>query len=163
MIKYQEDQTVMNPKTQNFLDLYFEAIDENIDDVVEELKSAGINAAEIHNEILYMIKQKKAELKIEKGKLLKERISEIVKLKTESANATVNEKRYAIAARKLGSLDQEDIQSIKNDAGLLEDIGELLGKLESGDIESIKKDSILLKDIGKLIDGDADDTGKTSR
>ena len=36
------------------------------------------------------------------------------------------EAKYSIAARKLGSLDEQDIQSIKKDAELLEDIGKLL-------------------------------------
>ena len=91
MIKYQKDETVMNQKTQNFLDLYFDAIDENIDDVVEELKSAGNDPEETHNKILYMIKQKKAELKIEKGKFLKARIEELIKSKPETPISIVKE------------------------------------------------------------------------
>lgn len=124
----------MNQKTQNFLDLYFDAIDENIDDVVEELKSAGNDPAETQNKILYMIKQKKAELKIEKGKILKARIEELIKSKPETPLSIAKEERYAIAARKLGTLDKEDIESIKKDGELLEDIGLLLneGKDDAG-------------------------------
>ena len=134
MKKYEEDETVMNQKTQNFLDLYFDAIDENIDEVVEELKSAGNDPAETHNKILYMIKQKKAELKIEKGKILKARVEELIKSKPETPLSIVKEERYAIAARKLGTLDKEDIESIKKDGELLEDIGILLneGKDDAG-------------------------------
>jgi len=138
MIKYQKDETVMNQKTQNFLDLYFDAIDENIDDVVEELKSAGNDPEETHNKILYMIKQKKAELKIEKGKILKARIEELIKSKLETPISIVKEERYAIAARKLGILDSNDIQIIKKDSELLEDIGTLLneGKDDTGKASS---------------------------
>lgn len=134
MKKYQKDETVMNQKTQNFLDLYFDAIEENIDEVVEELKSAGNEPAEIQNKILFIIKQKKAELKIEKGKKLKTRIEELIKSKPETPISIVKEERYAIAARKLGTLDAEDIESIKKDAELLEDIGILLneGKDDTG-------------------------------
>ena len=128
----------MKPSARNFLELYFEAIDENIEEVVGELKDAGINTEEAQNKILQMIKQKKAEIKIESGKILKERVLELIKKSDTVKEPEMDEKHYSIAARKLG-------------------------KLESEDIESIKKDSILLKDIGKLIDGDADDTGKTGR
>jgi hypothetical protein len=134
MKKYEEDETVMNQKTQNFLDLYFDAIDENIDEVVEELKSAGNDPAETHNKILFMIKQKKAEFKIEKGKILKARVEELIKSKPETPLSLVKEERYTIAARKLGTLDKEDIESIKKDGELLEDIGTLLneGKDDAG-------------------------------
>ena len=99
----------------------------------------GMQAAEeSEQKIMQMIKKQKAEIKIENGKILKERVLELIKKRDAVKEPEPDEKHYAIAARKLG-------------------------KLESDDIESIKKDSMLLKDIGKLIDGDADDTRKTSR
>lgn len=117
----------MTQKALNFLDLYFDGIDENIDEVAGELKDAGIDPDQSQNRIMQMIKQKKADIKIERGKKLKARVEKIIKSKPEQSDSKVNEERYAIAARKLGSLDQADIQSIKKDAELLEDIGKLLG------------------------------------
>ena len=129
---------VMREKTINFLELYFEALEENIEETQAELKAAGMDLEKTNNKILQMIKQKKAEIKIENGKVLKERVLELIKKSDTIKEPETDEKHYAIAARKLG-------------------------KLESEDIEAIKKDSNLLKDIGKLIDGDANDTGKTGR
>ena len=128
----------MTERDKNFIDLYFEAVDENIDEVIRELKNSGIDPEESERKIMQMIKKQKAEIKIENGKILKERVLELIKKRDAVKEPELDEKHYAIAARKLG-------------------------KLERDDIESIKKDSILLKDIGKLIDGDADDTRKTSR
>lgn len=128
----------MTERDKNFIDLYFEAVDENIDEVIRDLKNSGLDPEEAEQNIMQMIKKQKAEIKIENGKILKERVLELIKKRDAVKEPEPDEKHYAIAARKLG-------------------------KLESDDIESIKKDSILLKDIGKLIDGDADDTGKTSR
>jgi len=120
-------QNNMTQKALNYLDLYFDAIDENIDEVAGELKDAGIDPDQSQNRIMQMIKQKKADIKIERGKKLKARVEKIIKSKPEQSDSKVNEEIYAIAARKLGSLDQADIQSIKKDAELLEDIGKLLG------------------------------------
>ena len=128
----------MTERDKNFIDLYFEAVDENIDEVIRELKNSGIDPEESERKIMQMIKKQRAEIKIENGKILKERVLELIKERDAVKEPELDEKHYAIAARKLG-------------------------KLESDDIESIKKDSILLKEIGKLIDGDADDTRKTSR
>lgn len=128
----------MTERDKNFIDLYFEAVDENIDEVIRELKNSGIDPEESEQKIMQMIKKQKAEIKIENGKILKERVLELIKKRDAVKEPEPDEKHYAIAARKLG-------------------------KLERDDIESIKKDSILLKHIGKLIDGDADDTRKTSR
>lgn len=128
----------MTERDKNFIDLYFEAVDENIDEVIRDLKNSGLDPEEAEQNIMQMIKKQKAEIKIENGKILKERVLELIKKRDAVKEPEPDEKHYAIAARKLG-------------------------KLERDDIESIKKDSILLKDIGKLIDGDADDTGKTSR
>lgn len=128
MIKYEEVKTVMNQKTQNFLDLFFEAVDENIDEVVEELKSAGMDPEETQIKILDMIKAKKAELKKERGKRLKARVEEVIQKTIDLPIEAENEERYAIAARKLGALDKGDVEIIKKDAKLLDDIGEIVGK-----------------------------------
>ena len=124
----------MKSSARNFLDLYFEAIDENIEEMVGELKNSGTDTEESEKRILQMIKQKKAELKIEKGKKLKARVEELIKSMPITPISKVNEERYAIAARKLGTLDKEDIESIKKDGELLEDIGTLLneGKDDAG-------------------------------
>ncbi|HCY77272.1 MAG TPA: hypothetical protein DHV28_15240 [Ignavibacteriales bacterium] len=126
MINYQEVKTVMNQKTQNFLDLYFEAIDENIDEVVEELKSAGIDPEETQMKILYLIKEKKAELKIERGKRLKARVEELMQKRNDLPIEAESEKRLAIAARNLTELSEDDIATIKKDAALLDEMEKII-------------------------------------
>lgn len=116
----------MTQRTLNFLALYFDAIDENIEEAVGELKEAGIDPEESENRVMQMIKRKKAQIKIEKGQQLKTKVEEIIKAKTSTGKPETVEAKYSIAARKLGSLDEQDIQSIKKDAELLEDIGKLL-------------------------------------
>lgn len=121
----------MTERDKNFINLYIEAVDENIDEVIAELKNAGIYPEESEQKIMLMVKKQKAELKIEKGKQLKERVAEIIKLNAKQSDTKVTEERFAIAARKLGSIDHNDIQNIKKDAELLEDIGKLLDKVKS--------------------------------
>lgn len=116
----------MNQKTQNFLDLYFEAIDENIDEVVEELKSAGIDPEETQMKILYLIKEKKAELKIERGKRLKARVEELMQKRNDLPIEAESEKRLAIAARNLTELSEDDIATIKKDAALLDEMEKII-------------------------------------
>jgi hypothetical protein len=118
----------MNTTTRNFVKLYFEAIDENIDEVVGELKDAGIDPEESQNKIIYMIKQKKAEIKIERGKKLKVRIQEVLKKKFDSLKISEPDKVFALAYRKLGKLNPEDEAMIKKDAALLEEIEKIISE-----------------------------------
>jgi len=127
MINYQEVKTVMNQKTQNFLDLYFKAIDENIEEVVEELKSTGIDPEETQMKILYLIKKKKAELKKERGKNLKARIEELLQKRIDLPIEAESEKRLALAARNLTELSEDDIITIKKDAALLDEMEKIIG------------------------------------
>lgn len=117
----------MNQKTQNFLDLYFKAIDENIEEVVEELKSTGIDPEETQKKILYLIKKKKAELKKERGKNLKARIEELLQKRIDLPIEAESEKRLALAARNLTELSEDDIITIKKDAALLDEMEKIIG------------------------------------
>jgi len=128
----------MNARERNFIQLYFEMMAENIEEISEQLLETGINAEESKERVLNLIKQQKAEIKIDNGKIMQARVLELVKKKDENNIPDKLEEHIAIAARKLGRLDQEDINNIKRDAALL-------------------------KDIGKIISGGNDDAGKTSR
>jgi len=128
----------MNARERNFIQLYFEIMAENIEEISEQLLETGINAEESKERVLNLIKQQKAEIKIDNGKIMQARVLELVKKKDENNIPDKLEEHIAIAARKLGRLDQEDINNIKRDAALL-------------------------KDIGKIINGGNDDAGKTSR
>ena len=126
----------MNARESNFIQLYFEMMAENIEEISEQLIATGINPEESKNRVLNLIKEQKAELKIERGKELQLRVEEIVKASNAEPAQKVNEPRYALAARKLGKLDEEDINNIKKDGALLEQIGKLInrGKDDTGKV-----------------------------
>lgn len=124
----------MTSRMNNFLELYFEALEENIEEVKTELRKTGIDREESRNKVLNLINKKKAELKIERGRELQLRVEEIVKASQPEPAQNVNEPKYSLAARKLGKLDKEDIANIKKDGALLEEIGKLInrGKDDTG-------------------------------
>ena len=118
----------MTQKALNFLDLYFEAIDENIDEVIGELNEAGIDPDQSQNRIMQMIRQKKAALKMEKGKQLKARVENIIKKMIDIPPTDISDERIALAARKLEDLSKEDIITIKKDTALLNEIEKLISE-----------------------------------
>ena len=118
----------MKPSAKNFLELYFEAIDENIDEVTGELEDAGIDTGESQNRIMQIIKQKKADIKLEKGKILKERVQEFIKKKFDTLLPADMDETLAVAYRKLEGLDNDDELMIKKDAALLIEIDKLISE-----------------------------------
>lgn len=118
----------MTQRTLNFLEIYFEAIDENIDEVVGKLKDSGIDPEESQNRIMQKIKQKKAEIKIEKGKKLKERVKELIKKKFELIEPTILDENLALAYRNLSGLNSDEKLMIKKDAALLDEIEKLIAE-----------------------------------
>lgn len=116
----------MTQRTLNFLELYFEAIDENIEEVLGDLNDAGIDAAESQNRLLQLIKHKKANLKIDKAKKVKEKVQNL--LKNNPAVLIVKEpgESLALAYRKLGKLSPEEEAMIKKDSALLDEIEETI-------------------------------------
>lgn len=61
----------MKYRFDNFIELYFEAIEENIDEVIAQLEEEGIDTEQSQQDTLELIKQKKAELKLEQGEQFK--------------------------------------------------------------------------------------------
>jgi len=62
----------------NLLDFYFDPEEEDIEETQEELKAAGVDAEKSGEIILGMLRDKKRELKLEKGRRFKEAFSKIV-------------------------------------------------------------------------------------
>ena len=118
----------MKPSAKNFLELYFEAIDENIDEVTGELEDAGIDTGESQNRIMQIIKQKKADIKLEKAKILKERVQEFIKKKFDTLLPADMDETLAVAYRKLEGLNNDDELMIKKDAALLNEIDKLISE-----------------------------------
>ncbi|AFH50176.1 Hypothetical protein IALB_2473 [Ignavibacterium album JCM 16511] len=63
-------------KQINFIKLIDEAMNENLDEIKKELEEAGIDIKEVQNKLMNFIKAQKAELLIEKGKLLQQTYDE---------------------------------------------------------------------------------------
>lgn len=61
----------MKYRLDNFIELYFEALEENIDEVIAQLEEEGIDTEQSQQDTLELIKQKKAELKLEQGEQFK--------------------------------------------------------------------------------------------
>ncbi|HMU44573.1 MAG TPA: hypothetical protein PKA80_14840 [Ignavibacteriaceae bacterium] len=61
----------MKYRFDNFIELYFEALEENIDEVIAQLEEEGIDTEQSQQDTLELIKQKKAELKLEQGEQFK--------------------------------------------------------------------------------------------
>ena len=118
----------MTQRTLNFLEIYFEAIEENIDEVAGKLKDSGIDPEESQNRIMQKIKQRKAEIKIEKGKKLKERVKELIKKKFELIEPAPFDEDLALAYRNLSGLNSDEKMMIKKDAALLDEIEKLIAE-----------------------------------
>lgn len=118
----------MTQRTKNFLKLYFDAIDENIDEVKRGLKDSDIDPEESEQRIMQMIKQKNAEIKIERGKRLKAKVEKIIRKNSMDNNPAELDKHLALAARKLDKLSESDILTIKKNNALLDDINHLISK-----------------------------------
>lgn len=118
----------MDKRIQNFLDLYLEAIEENINEVDEVLKNAGIDPDESRERILKMIKQKKAELKRENAKKIGERVLKVFKGSSDKILPASSNDKLALSYRKLGKLDPDEEALIKNDVPLLDEIKKIISE-----------------------------------
>lgn len=110
----------------NFIDLYLESIDDNIDAIKSELIKAGIDPEYSEERIMDLIKQNKAEIKIEKGRILKQKVLNKLKEASNLILPDETESRLAVQFRKLEKLDAEDEKEIKKNEALLSEIDKLI-------------------------------------
>ncbi len=96
-------------KLLNFVELYFNNSDEDIELKAKELEEAGIDAVHSEQKTLELIKQAKREVRIEKGKIFRD---EFYKLLDKSKGNTLNIEKempeLAIAFRKLEEAPDSD-------------------------------------------------------
>lgn len=114
----------------NFIRLMDEAFDENIEKIKKELQDEGIDIKEIQKELLGFIKKQKAKIYIEKGKLMKQAITEMIK--SNSAEPSINSVMLAFRSDKNSNAQKEF------------------------DNELVKKLNVI-KEIKKQFDKDSDD------
>lgn len=89
----------MEDRFGNFIELYFEAIEENIEEVIAQLEEEGIDTEQSQQDILDLIKQKKGELKLERGEQFK-KFYQGATGKTDQNNSNGEGENLRLAARK---------------------------------------------------------------
>lgn len=114
----------MDRRTMNFIDLYFESLDENIEEVKEDLSEAGIDLENLMNNVNQMIKKAKADIKIEKGRILRNAAIKIIdRVQNNDYQQTP---AFRIAARNLGKLDKQDEEEIKKNEIILNELDKII-------------------------------------
>ena len=88
----------MKYRFDNFIELYFEALEENIDEVIAQLEEEGIDTEQSQQDTLELIKQKKAELKLEQGEQFKKAYQSQVQTEKSSPDS-LTQNLHMLAAR----------------------------------------------------------------
>lgn len=126
----------MEPKLIRLVELIFEGVDENYEEVKKELEERDINPDKLTEAIL----EKIAKLKNEKRIAINKKILEEFRLQNSSASGDYNFKAAA-NFRKKENITAEDIESIKDDEGRLKIIEQLKENYERSGKGSSEKDS----------------------
>jgi ribosomal protein L11 methylase PrmA len=90
----------MKDRLDNFIELYFEAIEENIEEVIEQLKEEGIDPEEEQQDILRLIQRKKAEIKLQEGEKFKQYYQDATKPASSKPQTESSVSTPRLAARK---------------------------------------------------------------
>jgi hypothetical protein len=115
-------------RLENFSTFYFDTSGTDIENMISELKEAGIDPDKSTERILRLIKKERIKLKIEKGKRLQERVEEFVRKNFNGLVPIENDEQLALAYRKLEGLDADDEKLIKKDAALLEELNKIISE-----------------------------------
>ena len=105
----------MKNRMDNFIELYFEAIEENIDAVIAQLEEEGIDTEQSQQDILRLIQKKKAEIKLGEGKKFKQFYLQATQSKNTKQENGISGSKHMLAARKQTNVfsaeEQKDILS----------------------------------------------------
>lgn len=115
-------------RLENFSTFYFDTSGNDIENMISELKEAGIDPDNSGERILKRIKKERTNLKIEKAKRAKERVEDFIKKKFDSLSPLENDEQLVLAYRKLEGLDSDDELLIKKDAALLEKLKKIISE-----------------------------------
>lgn len=113
-------------RLENFSNFYLDSSEEDISYMISELEEAGINLEQSAKNIKHLIKETKAEIKLEKGRVLKQRVLNKLKDAADAILPADTESRLAVQFRKLGTLDEDDKKLIKKNEALLSEIEKLI-------------------------------------
>ncbi|PIQ09413.1 MAG: hypothetical protein COW71_06590 [Ignavibacteriales bacterium CG18_big_fil_WC_8_21_14_2_50_31_20] len=110
-------------KILNILDFYLDSMDDDIELIDAELENANINVEESEKRIMELLKNAKAELKIEKGRELKTNFEKAKKEVEEDGASNValgDEFDFRLAARNIGDLSEDDKKVISKNLRILD-------------------------------------------
>ena len=110
-------------KILNILDFYLDSMDDDIELIDAELENANINVEESEKRIMELLKNAKAELKIEKGRELKTNFEKAKKEVEEDGASNValgDEFDVRLAARNIGDLSEDDKKVISKNLRILD-------------------------------------------
>ena len=111
-----EEKTILN-----LVEFYLDVEDEDIEDINNELESAGINPENSEEKILALIKRTKTELKIENGKNFKKKFYSLwEECKSKIDAAEIINPELAVAFRNLEQNGSPDLLDDKQKMLLLE-------------------------------------------
>ncbi len=114
-----------NRKLEYFSNFLLDTSEDDINYMISELRDAGIDPVESQQKTLKMIKQKKAEIKLEKGKIFKATALKVID-RVQNENKEFEETPvFKIAARNLGKLDKQDEDEIKKNEMILKELGKM--------------------------------------
>lgn len=115
-------------RLEYFSNFFLDISDEEIEFMLSELREAGIDPEQSEARIKYLIKKTKAQIKIEKGKILQEKIKNVIREKVDYLLPQKEAGLLAVQFRKMDKIDREDIETIKKDKALLNDIEKIIGE-----------------------------------
>lgn len=113
-------------RLENFSTFYLDTSEDDIEFMLAELNKAGIDPGQSEKNIMHLIKQTNAEIKLERGRVLKERVLGILKDAADAVLPPHAESRLAVQFRKMDKLDEEDKKEIKKNEALLSEITKLI-------------------------------------
>lgn len=126
----------MEPKLIRLIELIFEGVEENYEEVKKELEGRGIYPEKLTEELLEKISRLKTENRIATNKK--------ILFEFKQQNSSVNENYTFKAAanfRKKQNITAEDIESIKNDEERLKILEQMKENYERSSKGSSEKDS----------------------
>jgi hypothetical protein len=119
-------QEVMETKSFNFIELYLESADENIEVVKKQLEDAGIDYEQSLETTERLIKQQRAKLKLKKGKKLREKLLVLIENVLAGKTEVHNMEQFQFAFRNLDGVNEEDLEELQQDEKLLIEINKYL-------------------------------------
>jgi|WetSurMetagenome_2_1015567.scaffolds.fasta_scaffold140845_2 hypothetical protein len=104
------------------IEFLLHSIDNNKELTEEYLQNAQIDIEETTEELKEYIKKKRAEYRLERGRILKEKFTELKNNLISKNQVQLNRDELLFAFRNLEGVDESDLKEIEEDAQLLNEL-----------------------------------------